>query len=252
MVDVIHQSLSRSFDDKLIVELLAAYREAKENFYYGGLRLSAVEGGRFCEAAFRMLEQVTTGKYTSLSKKLDAEKLTIALSNIQAGGHSDSIRLYIPRCLRMVYDVRNNRDAAHLADGIDPNLQDASLVISALDWVMAEFVRLYHKVSADEAQAIIQNLVTKHAPAVQDFAGFLKVLRPKLKASNFVLLLLYERSATYPELEQWVHPAMRSNLRRTLNKLMDDEAFVHFDGTKYILTQLGSLEVEKRRLHALD
>ena len=37
---------------------------------------------------------------------------------------------------------------------------DATLVISILDWVLAELVRMYHKVSADEAQKIIDGLVT--------------------------------------------------------------------------------------------
>ena len=60
----------------------------------------------------------------------------------------------------VVYDVRNNRDVAHLGADIDPNLMDATLVISILDWVLAELVRMYHKVSADEAQKIIDGLVT--------------------------------------------------------------------------------------------
>jgi len=44
-------------------------QEAKRNFYLGGLRLSAVEGGRFCEATFRLLQQRTTGKFNALGNK---------------------------------------------------------------------------------------------------------------------------------------------------------------------------------------
>lgn len=252
MMDAVRQNLSKKFDSKLVEELLASYHQAKENFYIGGLRLSAVEGGRFCEAAFRLLEQATTQKFTPLSKKLDTERLIITLSNIVPGTHSDSVRLYIPRCLRTVYDIRNNRNTAHLADGIDPNLQDASLVISVIDWVMAEFVRLFNKTTADEAKDIIDKIVTKRAPAVQDFSGFLKVLKPDLKASGYVLLLLYERSATYSELESWVRPTMRGNLRRTLSKLVDDSAFVHYDGEKYTITLLGCAEVETKKLHCIE
>ena len=69
----------------------------------------------------------------------------------------------------MVYDIRNKRDAAHLADDIDPNEQDATLVAATLDWVMAEFVRLHRGVSADEAQKIIGSLVARSPPAVQNF-----------------------------------------------------------------------------------
>jgi len=151
-----------------------------------------------------------------------------------------------------VYDIRNKRDAAHLSDGIDPNTQDASFVATTLDWVMAEFVRLYHNVSADEAHGIIEDLVARRAPAVENFDGFLKVLRPDLKVRAFLLLVLYERGsigATYGELSEWAQPTMRKNLKRALNQLADELALVHFDTKKYWLTRLGIQEVEKSKLH---
>jgi hypothetical protein len=48
MLDQIATGLKARFPDKLVGELLSAYQEAKHNFFLGGLRLSAVEGGRFC------------------------------------------------------------------------------------------------------------------------------------------------------------------------------------------------------------
>src|SRR5206468_8257346 len=137
------------------------------------------------------------------------DKTIERLRQLPPAAHHDSIRLHIPRALRVVYDIRNKRDAAHLADDIDPNRQDATLVTSVLDWVLAEFVRLSHNVSADEAQRIIEELVTRQVPAIQDFAGFLKVLRPGLRASDHLLLLLYQRGhdgATLDELSGWSRP----------------------------------------------
>jgi len=151
----------------------------------------------------------------------------------------------------MVYDIRNKRDNAHLADGIDPNLQDAGLVVAVLDWVLAEFVRLYHSVPANSVQQIVANIVTRAAPAIEDFDGFLKVLRTDLGVSDFVLLLLYQRSAqrpTFKELESWVRPRMRANLRRTLAALEDDKAFVHANGDLYQITRTGQQYVEGNRL----
>ena len=51
MLDVIANSLGAKFDQKLVDQLLEAYRETKDKFLLGGLRLTEVEGGRFCEAA---------------------------------------------------------------------------------------------------------------------------------------------------------------------------------------------------------
>ena len=175
------------------------------------------------------------------------------LANIPNGVQPDSIRLHIPRALRTVYDVRNNRDTAHLADGINPNLQDATLVVGNIDWVLAEFVRLHHNIGADAAQALVNSIVSRQAPVVQEFGGFLKVLR-KLDASDHLLVQLYQRGdvgASLQELLEWARPNMRKNLRRTLDRLVDDEAFVHFDGQRYKITFTGQKEVEERRLQTL-
>src|SRR5947208_11411421 len=144
---LVEAQLSTKIHSNIVAELLDAHEEAKRNYYLGGLRLSAVEGGRFCEAAFRVLEQLAGRTPTPIGKTLDTDKLIIALANLRPAAAPDAIRLHIPRSLRVVYDIRNKRDAAHLGDGIDPNTQDATLVVSVLDWVLAEFIRLVHNVS---------------------------------------------------------------------------------------------------------
>ena len=151
----------------------------------------------------------------------------------------------------MVYDVRNNRDTAHLGDGIDPNTQDATLVISCIDWVLAEFFRLKHGVPANKAQELVDAIVSRKAPVVQEFDGFPKVLDPALGASDHCLVLLYHRGsagAPFEELSRWVRPKMRANLKRTLNRLVVDKDLVHDDGSIYVITRLGEQEVEGRRL----
>ena len=255
MRSAIRQQLSTGIPAKLVDELLDAHAEAKRNFYLGGLRLSEVEGGRFCEAAFRILEHVVGGSHTPLGTPLATEKLIEKLGNFPKAAFSDSIRLHIPRALRMVYDIRNKRDAAHLADGIDPNLQDATLVVSALDWVLAELIRLYHKVTPNQASAMVEAVVARSAPTIQDFDGFLKVLDPSLAAGDYVLLLLYQRGAQGAELRDlaaWVRPSMRPNLRRTLGRLVDDLAFAHHTGERYLITRRGKQEVERRKLLHAD
>ncbi|MDE2229764.1 MAG: hypothetical protein KGL11_12090 [Alphaproteobacteria bacterium] len=249
----IEAQLASKLHRNLVHELLEAHSEAKRNFYLGGLRLSAVEGGRFCEAAFRILEyEAKGGKFTPLKKPLaNTDKLILELSNLDGSKFNDSVRLHIPRSLRLVYDIRNKRDTAHLADGIDPNLQDATLVIVVLDWVLAEFIRLYHKVPANEASRIVDGIVKRVAPVVQDFDGFLKILNPKLQVSEHCTVLLYQRGengATYDELYKWVRPKMRANLKRTLDALVDKKDYVHFDGSRYFITRLGERYVEQAGL----
>jgi hypothetical protein len=249
---VIQAQLSASLPAKLVEELLEAHGEAKRNLYLGGLRLSEVEGGRFCEAAFRLLEFITTGgAFTPLGTMLNSEVTIQRLEKLPKASHPESVRIHVPRALRLVYDIRNKRNAAHLADGIDPNLQDATMVAAVLDWVLAEFIRLYHNVTANQAQQLVNDIVTRAVPVVQDFNGFLKVLKLNLAVSDHCLVLVYQRGdrgCTFQEMETWVRPPMRANLGRTLKILSDKKDFAHFDGNRYYITQLGQREVEARHL----
>jgi len=151
----------------------------------------------------------------------------------------------------VIYDIRNKRDTAHLGDGIDPNVQDATLVISAIDWILAEFVRLYHGITANEAQRIISDLVSRQAPVVEDFDGFLKILNPKLSVSDRILVLLYQRGtegATFDELSSWVHPKMRKNLKRTLEQLEHDKTQIHMSRGVYQITAAGIKQAEHSKI----
>lgn len=242
--------LESTYEITLVRELLEAYSEAKRNYFLGGHRLSAVEGGRFCEAAYRILQSMTTLAFTPLGETLDTERVANQLGALRARDFPKSVRVYLPRALRIVYDIRNNRDAAHLADGIDPNLQDATLVVSVLDWVLAEFIRLSDRVSADVAQKLVASLVTRKYPVVQTFGNRPKVLRTDLRAGDVVLVLLYHvgaEGATVPELSQWVPTPMAANIRRTLRTL-ETKALVHQDNDSVVITRAGEKRVETENM----
>lgn len=232
---------------ELVDERLEAFGEAKRRFYRDDLRPSEIEGARFSEVVFRILQWETTQKYTTLGKTLPS--VDDMLRTLVNASSSDSVRMHVPRTLRLIYDVRNKRDVAHLGDGIDPNQQDATLVVRNMEWVLAELVRLYHNVSATEAHGIIVDLVSKEVPLIQVFDGSPRVLK-NLPASEHVLVLLYWRGtggATLDGLNSWVRDQMRKNLARTLRS-MDEKNLVHLSGDKYMLTRLSEREVEQRGL----
>jgi len=233
---------------ELVKELLEAFAEAKRRFYRDDLRPSEIEGARFSEAVFRILEWATTQKYTPLGDTLPKVPTLVGrLEQVTAA--PASVRFHIPRTLRLIYDVRNKRDVAHLGDGIDPNQQDATLVVRNMEWVLAELVRLHHNVSATDAHGIIVDLVSKDVPLIQVFDGFPRVLK-QLKASDHFLALLYWRGvegATLDDLKSWARATMRAQIRRTLNGL-DGKDLIHLNGDRYVLTHLGERDVEDRKL----
>jgi len=234
----------------VISEVLEAYTEAKRRFSLGDLRPQEVEGGRYSEGVFRLLQHAAGLKVTALGKMLPGlDKLLPELEG--ATGQPDSVRLHIPRTLKLIYDVRNKRDAAHLGDGIDPNLQDATLVVVNMDWVLAELVRLYHGVSADRAQRIIENLVTKEIPAVQEIAGQ-PVINANLRPREQALLMLYRagsEGATLDELADWLRVDRKTDLKARLGRLDQDKTvLLHPKTRRYYITDIGVREVESREL----
>lgn len=237
----------------VVNELLEAYAEVKRRFHLGDHRPNAVEGGRFSEAAFRILQHVTGVRVTPVGRTLPkVDDLLTTFANVQAAAAPEAVRIHIPRTLRLIYDVRNKRDAAHLADGIDPNLQDATLVVANVDWVMAELVRLYHGVSADEAQAIVDDLVTRDVPAVDEIDGQ-PVILSDLQPRDQALLMLYragrDRGATLEELAASLRVKRKDHLKARLQTLDQQKLVLEHPRTgRFHITTMGIKDVESRGL----
>ena len=252
----IRKALLAKFPVKVVDELLGCYEEQKRNLLLGNLRPNEVEGGRFAEAAFRLLQSFAGLSVTALGQPLDTERVIRELQNIPtARGIPDSVRLHIPRALRVVYDIRNNRDAAHLADGIDPNLQDSTLVSAILDWILAELVRLAEGLSPEEAFSLVSSIMVRRIPAVEDIQGLLKTLRPSLGPGDRALLLLYHRAdsgADEREISGWLKPSQRGNLKRTLRQLEHDRDLIALVNGRLRITRRGILEIERRGLAEIE
>lgn len=233
--------------------LLKEYSEAKRRFYLGDHQPTSVEAGRFAEAAIRVLEHAVLGSYTPLGKTLpplDARRL----SQFEAGASAahESLRIHIPRALFSVYAFRNKRDAAHLADGISANLQDATYLVGVLDWVLAELVRLYHDVEPAEAQAIIDDLVVREVPVIDEIAGQ-PVLSKSLILSDRILVFLYragrDRGLPIPELQRQMRHADRGNLTKSVKRLDEKGlALLHPETGRAHITSAGMADVEARQL----
>lgn len=231
-------------------EVLEAFGEAKRRFYLNDFMPNAVEGGRFSEAVLRVMQWATTGSFTPLANpKFKADTVITTLASLPAASHPESVRLHIPRALRVIYDIRNKRNTAHLSDGIDPNFQDASIVVAILGWVLAELVRLFHAVSANDAQSMIDALVSRDVPMIQVFDGKPRLLTT-MTASDHVMVMVYWAGAAgvdRKELATWLPKPMRANLIRTLNQL-HDKHLLHVTDPLVRITIPGQRHVESRRL----
>lgn len=192
---------------------------------------------------------MTTNTHTPLGTSLP--RIPTLLGTLASSGHaSDSVRLHIPKSLNVIYDIRNKRDAAHLADRIDPNVQDSSLVVATAAWVLAELVRLLCASDPNEAHRVINALVGREIPTIQEIDGFPRILKT-LTTSERIMVLLYwspDGPVSLATLKGWLPKAAHANLRRTVAGL-DGKHYVHVDPQDVVhITHLGERYVVNAEL----
>ena len=93
-----------------------------------------MRGGKFGEAIMKATHFLQTGKVVQRIS-VDSEINEVA----KRTDLPDSIRLLIPRAVRVLYDHRSHRGGAH-SYPFDPNLMDCTLVSSIADWVLSELI----------------------------------------------------------------------------------------------------------------
>lgn len=216
----------------------------------GRWKLTSLDGGRFCEVAYTILEGAISGTFASAPIKparfVDACKALESKPPISCGDRS--LRILIPRILPAVYEIRNNRNVGHVGGDVVSNKMDASFVHQSATWVTAELIRVFHGVSTTEAQETVDALVERRSPLVWEIDGVRRVLAPNMTASERTLVLLYVTPGwvDIKKLKEWTK--YKANflpqvLRPLATKLMIE---LNSKQTMAIITPLGSKAAEEK------
>ena len=238
--------------DRLRTALIAKFPPKKVDevlYHYGILRREArldhcesclVNGGKFVEAVLKCFH------YLSTSDEVDSVKADEEIRRLEQATHlSDFERLTVPRALRLMYEFRNKRGGAHNSS-FDPIKTDCALVVAVSNWVMEELTRLYLTNDAVAAQKLVESLLVKDVPLVEEMDGERLVLRQGLSARVQLEILLYrefpERCAI-KDLARWIHNQSVENIRVTL-RTMKQKNFVHETEEGWKLTESGMHEAE--------
>ncbi|MGQ9848337.1 MAG: hypothetical protein ACUVQP_12675 [Bacteroidales bacterium] len=222
------------------------YKELKQKFFLGQFEPSQLNCAKFAEVVIRILEYITKGNYTAFGKNFSLDALAKELEQSPKDKFPDSLRIHIPRILRAVYDIRSKRGVAHIGE-INSNLMDATLVVSICDWIMAEFIRLYHTSDPNEAQRIINSVVERKVPVIEEFGDDLKVLTSNLPVADKILLILYKKHPNYvstSDLKKWINTKSPTHIPTVLRQL-DNDAKIHRKEKQNIITRKGIEYVEK-------
>ncbi len=165
--------------------------------------------------------------------------------------------ILIPRLLPALYEIRNNRGVGHTGGDVDPNHMDATAVLSIASWILAEFVRVFHGVSVQQAQAIVDAIVDRPIPLVWQGGAVKRVLDTKMKYPDQILLLLHVTAGPVAEgaLIAWLDSKDFKYFRKLLRAL-HSKRFIEFDESRQTAEILppGTAHITailKRKLKAL-
>ncbi|MGE5552458.1 MAG: hypothetical protein ACM3XZ_00840 [Betaproteobacteria bacterium] len=220
----------RGYPDDIVRETVRSYEELKRNYYLRKFKPSELEGGFFVEAVRRILEFELHKKYVSTSQKLPPLN-DGAMQHYEQGTGDEAFRLHIPRVLRSIYNLRNNRGVGHVGQ-VQPNVMDSTYIMSAVDWVMAELIRQTSTLPPDECQATVDALVQRRLPLVFEDGDVRRVLDPKMPTRKQILVLLYHESGPVSEkdLQAWTEYGNTTRFRKILRHLHKERLIEYRDG----------------------
>jgi hypothetical protein len=184
--------------------LISEYQSIVQNFLEHRWLPSELSGGRFSEIVYTILDGHAKGTYaTAPSKPANFEQ---ACKKLENNAHvARSFQILVPRMLPALYEVRNNRSVGHVGGDVDPNHMDSVAVLSMCNWIMCELVRVYHAMSVQDAQKVVDGLAEVRIPVVWSDGSKKRVLQPALSLPDQLLLLIATTlpHVTVAELQSW-------------------------------------------------
>lgn len=236
--------------------LIASYESLKREHAVARYEAAGLAAGKFCEISLRLLQHVVTGSSTAFGTKIpnfadECRKLVAS----PAGSAVESLRTVIPRALVFMYTMRSKRGIGHVGGDIEANRIDSATLARLADWTVCELVRVYHGLSLEEAQDLIDTLATRSLPDIWEVAGKKRVLREGLSASQQTLLLLYSELSSYvlaEDLCDWVEYSQPSMFKRNILRPLHKKRMIELDEDSSIvyISPTGVREVEQSILRA--
>lgn len=234
----LRQALS-SVPNQYLDPFIESFFEIERNYRLQQWRPSELDGGRFCECLFSILDCLICGSWGAGPSK--PANMVQACRNLEQfnGSHGRSLCILIPRLIPGLYEIRNNRNVGHVGGDVDPNEMDSRYIAFTARWIVAELVRVLHNLQLNEAQKIVHACVEFDIPEVWAINGMKRTLRAKISTAESVMILLYSNNgnANVQELLDWTEYKNKSRFTSTVLKSLHSDRLIELD----LKTQLVSL-----------
>lgn len=240
-------AISPPLPSDIIIRLIDEYQHIKQQFFLRKFQPSELNGGRFGECVVRLIQYLDTGVYIPFGTYLGNTE-TILNHAYQNTALPETIRFYINRLVRVILDVRNKRDVAHVGGKVSPNYSDSLLICQCADWILTDIVREYHTCPIDAARQMVASINEVHIPIIAEIDGWIRIQDTTLDARKKTLVVLYYMKPNRvrdSDLAKWIEYLNVPRYRTTILKTLHVEALIHYAGGQCELLPLGVQFVEK-------
>ena len=232
---------------KAYLELKARHREGKHD-------AAGLSAGKLCESVLRLLQHQLTSACTPFGQQIpnfitECEKL----SRLPKAAGIESLRVVIPRALAFLYTLRSKRGIGHVGGDVDANPIDGASIARIADWIVCEVIRIYHNLSLEEADALVNSISSRNVPDIWEVGGKKRVLRDDLDFKQKTLLLLYtsvDVAVLAEDLFSWTKYSNFAIYKRSVLMPLDRANLVEFDTEiqAVSISPLGLKQVEEKIL----
>jgi len=237
--ELINQGIDKTIVDKLIEE----YRIVKREHLLGDDEKVILHSAKVSDLFLALIKNKVTRVVVDINNIYFNKLLDEIVKYPKPNAEDVILSLAIPRVAESIYTIRSKKDVAHVKT-IDPSFIDSSYCVSACDWMISELVLLFFKADPNEANELINSILKKKVPTVEEFEdGTIVILRRDLSLKNEILLTLYN---FYPKRLSNANLMNLLKSKKIYNPLysLENERLIHRtpDGSK--LTKLGIKYVE--------
>ena len=233
-------------------ELIDELNKIERHYREGRWEPAELDGGRLAEVVYCIVKGRLDGAMPARSSKPAQFVQEIQkLEKYPEAAGPRSLRVLIPRVLLGIVDIRNDRDVGHVGGEVPSNHMDATYVVGAAKWLVAELVRVFHQVDVKTATAFVEALIERDTPAVWEVVpGTKRVLNTKMNVRDKVLLLLHSTPGPVPDrdLLAWSEYANASRFRTAVLPSLHDDKLADYEVRTGLvrLSEPGARYVEAR------
>lgn len=221
------------FNKDFVQNLLDHYDGVISAFFNEDWEKCLLKSGKFIEAVMKCLHQFRTGE---IKTKVDVGTEIDKLITSDKNKFDSTIRIFIPRACRFVYNIASDRGGRHDIVNFNPNYMDAMCVTYMVSWIMAEFIRCFHNtiITVDQAQNIADSLLERKFSIVEKVGKLTFIHKKNISAREVILVTLFlkgkngvGRNEVIQAVE--IHGHTRRNAQTSLSQLSHERLIFEDD-----------------------